>query len=74
MISLTPLSAPADGKSGPLAVEPICYLLQLDDVRILLDLGGHDPRITSEPGYSASYEQRVKECVGSLFWQLSRHV
>ena len=58
MITLTPLSASAASSSSS---EPVCYLLELDNARILLDLGQRDYRASADQG-SWEYEQKVKEC------------
>lgn len=66
MIIFTPLTGSATTPGSPLSTGPVSYLLELDDVKILLDLGGNDPRRTSEEGYDATYEQRIKECVSGV--------
>jgi cleavage and polyadenylation specificity factor subunit 2 len=63
MIVFTPLTGSAATPGPSLSTGPVSYLLELDDVKILLDLGGNDPRRTSEEEYDATYERRVKECV-----------
>lgn len=57
MITLTPLSASASSSSTS---EPICYLLELDDARILLDMGQRDFR-SSQQQDSWEYEEKVRE-------------
>jgi cleavage and polyadenylation specificity factor subunit 2 len=64
MITFTPLSSSAqslDSTSTSASTGPISYLLELDDIKILLDLGGRDPRVASQEGYDAGYEKKVKE-------------
>ena len=56
MITLTPLSASASSSSS---TEPVSYLLELDEAKILLDVGQSDYRA----GTSSEYEDRIKECV-----------
>lgn len=57
MITLTPLSSSAASSSSS---EPVCYLLELDEARILLDLGQRDYR--SSAGQSSwDYEEKVRE-------------
>lgn len=63
MITLTPLT-PCSGisKSSDEAARgqgPISYLLELDGVKILLDMGGFDPRQALEGSYG--YEERIRE-------------
>nr|ODO01039.1 cleavage and polyadenylation specificity factor subunit 2 [Cryptococcus depauperatus CBS 7855] len=69
MITLTPLSASANQISSS---EPVCYLLQLDEARILLDLGQKDYRAST---YQTSwhYEQKVKELAPTLDLVLLSH-
>lgn len=61
MITFTPLSGSAHSQN----TSPLAYLLQVDDVRILLDCGSPDWR--PEPSFPAeSYEkycQTIKQCV-----------
>lgn len=57
MITLTPLSSSASSSSSS---EPICYLLQLDEARILLDVGQRDYRANSERT-SWEYEEKIRE-------------
>jgi hypothetical protein len=64
MITLTPLTGPPSGSStAPLADQPVSYLLQVDDVKVLLDLGGYDPRASLERSFE--YEEKIRECVES---------
>ena len=58
MITLTPLSASASSSS---ASEPVSYLLELDEARILLDIGQSDYRA----GTYGEYEDKIRECVPS---------
>lgn len=62
MITLTPLSASASSSS---TTEPVCYLLELDEARILLDIGQRDYR-SSQQQSTWEYEEKVREYV-SLF-------
>lgn len=57
MLTLTPLSASASSSSSS---EPICYLLELDDARILLDMGQRDFR-SSQQHTSWEYEEKIRE-------------
>jgi cleavage and polyadenylation specificity factor subunit 2 len=57
MITLTPISASASSSSSS---EPICYLLELDEARILLDLGQRDYRASAQQT-SWEYEEKVRE-------------
>ena len=57
MINLTPLSASASSSSSS---EPLCYLLELDEARILLDLGQRDYRASAVRS-DWSYEEKVRE-------------
>jgi len=59
MITLTPLSASAASSSSS---EPICYFLELDEARILLDLGQVDYRASLEQE-TWEYEEKVREQV-----------
>lgn len=59
MITLTPLSASASSLSSS---EPVSYLLQLDEARILLDLGQRDYRASSQQT-SWEYEEKIREYV-----------
>lgn len=62
MITLTPLTGPPLASStAPLADQPVCHLLQVDDVKVLLDLGGYDPRQSRERSFE--YEERIREWV-----------
>jgi hypothetical protein len=62
MITLTPLTGPPSASiTAPLADQPVCHLLQVDDVKVLLDLGGYDPRRRPERPFE--YEERIRECV-----------
>jgi cleavage and polyadenylation specificity factor subunit 2 len=57
MITLTPISASASSSSTS---EPVCYLLELDDARILLDMGQRDFRASQEQS-DWEYEDKVRE-------------
>jgi cleavage and polyadenylation specificity factor subunit 2 len=57
MITFTAISASASSSS---ATEPVCYLLEIDEARILLDLGQRDYRSSSEL-VSWEYEEKVRE-------------
>jgi cleavage and polyadenylation specificity factor subunit 2 len=69
MITLTPLTGPPSGSStAPLADQPVSYLLQVDDVKVLLDLGGYDPRASLERSFE--YEEKIREFVQFLLYGL----
>jgi cleavage and polyadenylation specificity factor subunit 2 len=57
MITLTPLSSSAASSSSS---EPVCFLLELDEARILLDLGQRDYRASAQQT-SWEYEEKVRE-------------
>ena len=57
MITLTPLSSSAASASPS---EPVCYLLELDEARILLDIGQRDYRASAQQS-SWEYEEKVRE-------------
>jgi cleavage and polyadenylation specificity factor subunit 2 len=59
MITLTPLSSSASSSSTS---EPVAYYLELDDARILLDMGQSDYRASADGG-DWSYEAKIRECV-----------
>ncbi len=64
MITFTPLS----GAAGTVRTVPLAYLLQVDDVRILLDCGSPDwcpePSEEGEDGPAwTKYCDALKECV-----------
>ncbi|TYJ58918.1 hypothetical protein B9479_000351 [Cryptococcus floricola] len=69
MITLTPLSASANESSSS---EPISYLLQLDDARILLDMGQRDYRASAQQT-SWEYEEKVRELAPTLSLVLLSH-
>ncbi|OCF33419.1 cleavage and polyadenylation specificity factor subunit 2 [Kwoniella heveanensis BCC8398] len=69
MITLTPLSSSAASSSS---TEPVCYLLQLDEARILLDMGQRDFR-SSAAQTSWHYEEKVKELAPTLSLVLLSH-
>ncbi|WWC70688.1 uncharacterized protein I206_104639 [Kwoniella pini CBS 10737] len=69
MITLTPLSSSASASSSS---EPICYLLELDEARILLDLGQRDYR-SSASQKSWEYEEKVRELAPTLSLVLLSH-
>lgn len=60
MITLVPLAGSSSSLT-PTAESPACYLLEIDEVRILLDCGGYDPRAGLDRSYE--YEERIRECV-----------
>lgn len=63
MITLTPISSSSSAAStskGGCGQEPISYLLEIDDERILLDCGGTDYRVSKE-ATSWEYEEKIKE-------------
>jgi cleavage and polyadenylation specificity factor subunit 2 len=57
MITLTPLSSSASSSSTS---EPVAYFLELDDARILLDMGQRDYRASLEQD-NWEYEDKIKE-------------
>ena len=57
MITLTPLSSSAASSS---AAEPVCSLLELDEARIMLDMGQGDYRASLALD-QWGYENRVRE-------------
>lgn len=57
MITLTPLSSSASSSS---LTEPVSYFLQLDDARILLDMGQRDYRASAEAD-NWEYEEKIRE-------------
>ncbi|WWD04790.1 hypothetical protein V865_002861 [Kwoniella europaea PYCC6329] len=69
MITLTPLSSSAAASSSS---EPICYLLELDEARILLDLGQRDYRASSQQD-NWEYEEKVRELAPTLSLVLLSH-
>ncbi|ORX40182.1 putative cleavage and polyadenylation specificity factor subunit [Kockovaella imperatae] len=69
MINLTPLSASASSSSSS---EPLCYLLELDEARILLDLGQRDFRASAIRG-DWSYEEKVRELAPTISLVLLSH-
>ncbi|WVW84589.1 hypothetical protein I302_106623 [Kwoniella bestiolae CBS 10118] len=69
MITLTPLSSSAAASSSS---EPICYLLELDEARILLDLGQRDYRASSLQS-NWEYEEKVRELAPTLSLVLLSH-
>ncbi|WVF69249.1 hypothetical protein IAT40_004025 [Kwoniella sp. CBS 6097] len=69
MITLTPLSSSAASSSS---TEPVCYLLQLDEAKILLDMGQRDYR-SSAAQSSWEYEEKVRELAPTLSLVLLSH-
>ncbi|OWT40034.1 cleavage and polyadenylation specificity factor subunit 2 [Cryptococcus neoformans] len=69
MITLTPLSASAAETSPS---EPICYLLELDDARIMLDMGQRDYRASAQQS-SWDYEEAVRDLAPTLSLVLLSH-
>ncbi|WVQ80726.1 hypothetical protein IAT38_002831 [Cryptococcus sp. DSM 104549] len=69
MITLTPLSASAASSSSS---EPISYLLELDNARILLDLGQRDYRASAQQA-NWEYEEKVRELAPTLSLVLLSH-
>ncbi|WWC88746.1 uncharacterized protein L201_003659 [Kwoniella dendrophila CBS 6074] len=69
MITLTPLSSSAAASSSS---EPICYLLELDEARILLDLGQKDYRASASQT-AWEYEEKVRELAPTLSLVLLSH-
>ncbi|KAK4684802.1 cleavage and polyadenylation specificity factor subunit 2, partial [Tremellales sp. Uapishka_1] len=69
MITLTPLSSSAASSSSS---EPVCYLLELDEARILLDMGQRDYRASSLQR-DWEYEAKVRELAPSLSLVLLSH-
>ena len=64
MITFTPLSGSAHSQN----TSPLAYLLQVDDVRILLDCGSPDwrPEPSSSTENREKYCQSIKQCVPVL--------
>ncbi len=58
MITLVPLAG-SSSSLKPTADTPACYLLEIDEVRVLLDVGGYDPRAGLDRSYE--YEEKVRE-------------
>ncbi|RXK41628.1 cleavage and polyadenylation specificity factor subunit 2 [Tremella mesenterica] len=69
MITLTPLSSSATSSSTS---EPLCYLLEVDDARILLDMGQSDYTAASSHS-SYEYENKVRELAPTLSLVLLSH-
>ncbi|KAK1925358.1 beta-lactamase-like protein [Papiliotrema laurentii] len=69
MITLTPLSSSAASSSSS---EPVCFLLELDEARILLDLGQRDYRASAQQT-SWEYEEKVRELAPTLSLVLLSH-
>jgi cleavage and polyadenylation specificity factor subunit 2 len=59
MITLTPLSSSAASSSSS---EPLCYLLELDEARIMLDMGQRDYQASTEQE-TWRYEEKLQESV-----------
>lgn len=57
MITLTPLSSSASSSSTS---EPVAYYLELDDARILLDMGQRDYRASANAD-NWEYEEKIRE-------------
>ncbi|KIL70193.1 hypothetical protein M378DRAFT_96579 [Amanita muscaria Koide BX008] len=76
MITFTPLSGAANSSR----TTPLCYILQVDDVRILLDCGSPDwdPEPTEEdagdtPNMRKEYCKTLRECASSVDLVLLSH-
>ncbi|KAL1412941.1 hypothetical protein Q8F55_000690 [Vanrija albida] len=69
MITLTPLSASASSASSS---EPVSYFLELDNARILLDMGQRDFRASQESG-NWEYENKIRELAPTLSLVLLSH-
>ncbi|WVR06284.1 hypothetical protein IAU60_003314 [Kwoniella sp. DSM 27419] len=69
MITLTPLSSSANASSSH---EPVCYLLELDEARILLDMGQRDYRASASQS-SWEYEEKVRDLAPTLDLVLLSH-
>ncbi|WWD18400.1 hypothetical protein CI109_102850 [Kwoniella shandongensis] len=69
MITLTPLSSSAAASSSS---EPVCYLLELDEAKILLDMGQTDYRASAQRT-SWEYEEKVRELAPTLSLVLLSH-
>lgn len=80
MITLTPLTPRAGTADGPLldpsayaaSSAPISYLLELDDARILLDLGGYEAS-TESSSACRSYAARIRALAPTIDLVLLSH-
>lgn len=90
MITLTPLVGSSQADEDPASSDtihaqgPLCYLLQLDETKVLLDLGGHDPRKkakgeaqdqddTASASDKYEYETNLRELAPSISLVLLSH-
>lgn len=80
MITLTPLTPRAGTTDGPIldpsayaaSSAPISYLLELDDARILLDLGGYEASTTPSKA-CLEYAQRIRTLAPTIDLVLLSH-
>lgn len=66
MITFTPLSSSARSPSSSAGeLPPLAYLLQLDDIKILIDCGSPDllAALEGERPMEGEYERVLRECV-----------
>lgn len=72
-ITLTPLSGSGSVKEGDIndKSEPFCYLLEVDDARILLDCGSRDWE--SDSSHSFKYESTLKDIAPTIDLLLISH-
>lgn len=68
MITFTPLSSSARSSTSAAGeLPPLAYLIQLDDIKILVDCGSPDllKALEGEQQMEGEYERLLKECVRS---------
>lgn len=59
-ITVTPLAGSGRATSGEMKTsEPLCYLMEMDGARILLDCGSRDWEANANPEFG--YERALKE-------------
>ncbi len=73
MITFTPISGSSSSVQSDNAQVPLCYLLQVDEVNILLDLGGYDPRKPSSSSRTYEYEEKIRELSPKISLVLLSH-